>query len=216
MARASLRTGEAGRSELKAGVPNRTILAVLIALSLSFVAGACGLLAGEEISEDERATFTVDGTTATMIGVIDSSTPDRVRALLADNPDLATIVMVEVPGSVDDEANLEASRLIRNASLGTHATADSVLASGGVDFFLAGAIRTYEPGAQFGVHSWATGSGVEGIDVPRNDPEHTRYLDYYAEMGIEADFYWFTLEAAPADDIYWMTEEELTRYGFAN
>lgn len=195
---------------------SRTVFAILIALSFSLLAGACGLFNDEEISEDERATFTVDGTTATMTGVISSSTPDAVRALLADNPDLATIVMVDVPGSADDEANLEASRLVRQAGIATHATSGSVLASGGVDFYLAGATRTYEPGAQFGVHSWATGSGTEGIDIPRDDPQHALYLDYYAEMGIDSDFYWYTLEAAPADDIYWMTEEQLARYSFAS
>lgn len=31
-------------------------------------------------------------------------------------------------------------------------------------------------------------------------------------MGIPSDFYWFTLEAAPAESIHWMTEEELFQY----
>ena len=37
--------------------------------------------------------------------------------------------------------------------------------------------------------------------------------DYYEEMGITENFYWFALEAASADDIHWMTQEELTTYG---
>ena len=190
------------------------LFAVAAVLGLLLVAGACAIFDEDQLSDDERAAFTVDGNTATMTGVIDSSTPDAVRDLLAENPDVDTIVMVDVPGSADDEANLEASRLVRAAGLTTHARSDSVLASGGVDFYLAGATRTYEPGAQFGVHSWATGDGAEGIDVPRDDEQHALYLNYYAEMGIDADFYWFTLEAAPADDIHWMTEAELTKYAF--
>ena len=150
-----------------------------------------------------------------MTGVISTSTPDAVRTLLDDHPDVATIVMIDVPGSADDNANLEASRLIRDAGIATHATGDSFLASGGVDFYLAGATRTFDPGAQFGVHSWATGDGIEGSELPRDDQQHELYLDYYDEMGINADFYWFTLDAAPAEDIYWMTEAELERYGFA-
>ena len=31
-------------------------------------------------------------------------------------------------------------------------------------------------------------------------------------MGIPADFYWFTLEAAPADDIHWMSRDEMETY----
>ena len=31
-------------------------------------------------------------------------------------------------------------------------------------------------------------------------------------MGIAEDFYWFTLNAADADDIHWMTRTEMKRY----
>lgn len=191
----------------------RTLTAILVVATIA--TGCTGTSDDEQVADEELATFTVDGATATMTGVINSSTPDDVRSLLDDHPEVTTIEMIDVPGSIDDAANLEASRLIRDAGLATHANANSALASGGVDFFLAGATRTYDPGAQFGVHSWATGDGTEGINVPRDDQQHNLYLDYYAEMGIDPAFYWFTLEAAPADDIYWMTNNELTNYGFA-
>jgi hypothetical protein len=38
------------------------------------------------------------------------------------------------------------------------------------------------------------------------------YLNYYDEMGIPQSFYWYTLEAASAEDIHWMTESELEQY----
>ena len=38
------------------------------------------------------------------------------------------------------------------------------------------------------------------------------FLDFYADMGTPEDFYWYTLEAAPPDDIHWMTPEELIRF----
>ena len=31
-------------------------------------------------------------------------------------------------------------------------------------------------------------------------------------MDIPEDFYWFTLEAAPAEGMHWMTEAEMARY----
>ena len=95
----------------------------------------------------------------------------------------------------------------------THVPADGEIASGGVDFFLSGVERTVDTGALLGVHSWAAGDGTTGADVPRDDPQHQLYLDYYAEMGIPAEFYWFTLEAAPAEDIHPMTEAEIEKYG---
>lgn len=166
-------------------------------------------------SAGETGIFVVDGTDATMSGEIGSSTPDDVRQLIANNPDVTTIVMADVPGSGDDEANLEASRLIREAGLNTHLNANGFVASGGVDFYLAGTERTFDEGAEFGVHSWATSDGVEGKDLDMDDPEHSLYLGYYDEIGISADFYWFTLEAAPAADIHIMTNAELDAYGFA-
>ena len=182
----------------------------------AFVALAALVLAACGVSGDDEAeaAFEVQGTSATMTGVIGPSTPDAVRELLADHPDVTTIVMTDVPGSMDDESNLVASRLIRNAALGVHVPADGMIASGGVDFFLAGTTRTWDDGATFGVHSWSDGSN-DGADIPREDDSHRLYLDYYDEMGVDADFYWFTLEAAPAESIHYMTAAELDRYGFA-
>jgi hypothetical protein len=31
-------------------------------------------------------------------------------------------------------------------------------------------------------------------------------------MGIPADFYWYTLEAASAENIHWMTAQEIAQY----
>lgn len=162
----------------------------------------------------EVGPFDIDGDTAFMVDEIGSDTPDAVRTLLSDYSDVTTISLVNVGGSSDDQANLEASRLVREAGLATHVPADGEIASGGVDFFLAGATRSFDDGARFGVHSWA-GDDIEGADLPEDDPEHDLYLDYYAEMGVDADFYWFTLEAAPAADIHWMTSDELDTYDFA-
>lgn len=184
----------------------RSIFPILVAIAVAVA--ACGS------ADEPEAAFAVNDERAVMSGVIGSSTPDAVRALVADNPDVTTIVMTDVPGSIDDAANLEAARLIREAGLSTHVPADAMIASGGVDFYLAGAARSYEQGAQFGVHSWAAGDGTTGADVPRDDSSHRLYLDYYAEMGVSSDFYWFTLEAAPAESIHYMTPDELERYQF--
>ena len=42
--------------------------------------------------------------------------------------------------------------------------------------------------------------------------EHDLFLDLYADLGIPADFYWFTLSAAPADGMHYMSEEEILRF----
>lgn len=92
--------------------------------------------------------------------------------------------------------------------------AEGFIASGAVDFFIAGARRTADVagGARLGVHTWG-GDGFVGADLPRDHPDHRPYLDYYAEMGVPADFYWFTLEAAPLETVHIMTAEEVEFYG---
>ena len=146
-----------------------------------------------------------------MNGTIGPSTPFRVMELVFYHPEVETIVMVDVPGSLDDDSCLRASQMVRAHRLNTHLRSDGEVASGGTDFFQAGAKRTCERGAKFGIHSWSE-FGAEGSDYPRDSEEHKMYLDYYDEMGIPQSFYWYTLEVATANHIHWMTEEELSKY----
>ena len=157
------------------------------------------------------ASFDVQGRDAVMTGVIGPSTPGRVLELVLEHPEVERIVMRNVPGSMDDHSNLRAARLVRRCGLATHVPAGGEVASGGTDFFQAGTTRTMGEGARFGIHSWS-GMGEEGAQVPKDDPEHVKYVEYCREMGIPESFYWYTLEAAPADDIHWMTDEELARF----
>lgn len=161
---------------------------------------------------EEPVTFTIEGDRAIMAGFVDGSTPGRVQDLLNDHPNVHTIIMPFVPGSADDESNLEAALAIHAAGLDTCVPSTGLIASGGVDFFLAGARRSAAEGALLGVHSWADGNGTEGGDLPTDHPDHQFFLDYYEEIDIPAEFYWFTLEAAPAADIHWMTAKEMATY----
>jgi len=161
---------------------------------------------------DASLWFEVEGDQAHAFGTIDGTTPGRVMQLLLDHPQVRTIVLEDVPGSVDDDSSLRACRLIRHHGLSTHVPSSGEIASGGVDMFCAGVQRTAEPGAMIGVHSWG-GVGESGMAAPRDDEAHEMYLDYGREMGIPDDFYWFTIEAAGPADIHWMTPEELDRFG---
>jgi hypothetical protein len=171
----------------------------------------------EASDQEESANFTFKNNdssadTVYMNGVIGSDTLKVMQKLFRDHPQIKTIVMQNVPGSMDDEINLLASTELRNHGINTHIPADGMVASGGTDMFLAGVNRTIETGARLGVHSWSDGSGKAAIDYPRDHQEHVKYLDYYKVMGIPADFYWYTLEAASAENIHWMTAQEIAQY----
>jgi len=154
---------------------------------------------------------TVSPNTVYMSGVIYAGTLNDLQTLLSKNPNVNKIVMEDVPGSVDDEVNLLASREIRKRGIATHIPKDGLVASGGTDMFLAGSKRTIEAGAKLGVHSWAD-EHKTAREYAKDDSVHELYLKYYREMSIPEAFYWYTLDAAPADDILWMTQADILKY----
>lgn len=159
--------------------------------------------------------FQVKDTDAVLTGAINAQAITAYTAMRADHPEVKRLVLKDVPGSIDDEANLELSRKIRKDGLATHVPANGEIASGGTDLFCAGTTRTAEAGARVGVHSWSGGDDLQGDKLvdDKENPAHKIYLDYYKEMGIPAAFYWFTLKAAPPEGVHWMTPKELKDYG---
>ncbi|MGH1385273.1 hypothetical protein [Kordia sp.] len=163
--------------------------------------------------------FTVqsDNETVIMNGEIKSRTLQDFNNMLAGHPEIKQIHMAEVPGSSDDEINLQVGAKVRQNGINTHILDNGLIASGGVDFFLAGVQRTKGNNTQIGVHSWADGSGNEATNYPNDSTEHLRYIQYYESIGYtnqwSRDFYFYTINAASADNIHWMTEAEITQYG---
>ena len=161
---------------------------------------------------DERLFLEAEGEVALIEGTIGPDSLWRVQTFLDEHPEVQILVLIDMPGSIDDETNLLLARLVRDSGLDTFVPSEGQIASGAVDLFLAGNRRFAECGAGLGVHSWADGEGVEGGDLPRDHRDHSLYLDYYAEMGIDPQFYWFTLKAAAADSIYFMKPNEIERF----
>lgn len=160
---------------------------------------------------EDRLILAVRGDLLFVKGVVNSDSERETVALLNGTPGLRTVVLTMVLGSADDETNVALGRRIRNAGMTTYLPARGLVASGGTDLFLSGSRRIVECGALVGVHSWASPFG-SGNEVPRDDPRHRLYLDYYRDMDIPEAFYWYTLQAAPPDSIHWMTEDEMALY----
>ncbi|MEM7122492.1 MAG: alpha/beta hydrolase [Pseudomonadota bacterium] len=156
--------------------------------------------------------FDAEGEHFSVTGVIDESTPEIFRAITSQHPHIKTLVLQYVEGSVDDDANLEFSRDVRDLGFDTIVPSDGLIASGGTDLFLAGNRRTLESGACVGVHSWG-GEGPPAAELPRDHHEHAKYLDYYRDLGVDLEFYWYTLAAAPAAEMHWMSADEADRFG---
>ncbi|OCQ23118.1 hypothetical protein A7985_03985 [Pseudoalteromonas luteoviolacea] len=170
---------------------------------------------------DKPACFIVNGRHAEMNGVIGPNIVETVSQLLKDQPQVKTIVLNQVPGSEDDVSNLMAAKMIHDAGLSTELLAHSDIASGGVDFFVAGVSRKIASGAKLGVHAWgyedANGHLRSANDLPRDHQEHRRYIEFYeyVKQHSPKDFYFYTIDAASFDNIHYMTEDELIQWNIA-
>lgn len=156
--------------------------------------------------------FVVDGERLYMNGEINAKTLDQFEEVMEQNPQVRVLIEEEVPGSLDDDTMIELAYRVREYGLDTYLTSESNIASGGVDLFLAGVNRIMERGAAVGVHSWQDGI-QDAKDYPRDAPEHEMNRKYIEDMLGSDDFYWFTIYAAPAADIYQMSESEIIKYG---
>ncbi len=173
------------------------------------------MIAGQN---DRDACYIVTGTSASLYGVLGGRTAlQDFQLLLTDHPDVTEIVFVDVPGSGDDDINVQHGRALRAAGLDTRVAAQGLIASGGVDLFLAGASRAVGLDARVGVHSWSDGI-TEGSSLPMDHPDHASFLDYYSEIGFDRgrEFYFFTLAAAPSSSIHYLTQAEVARFGVAS
>lgn len=158
----------------------------------------------------------VNETTIEMDGVINSASLRDFNNLIALYPNISRIEIFEVDGSDDDETNLLLAKRVFDLGISTHLLDDGLIASGGVDFFLAGRNRTKGSNTLVGVHSWSDGTN-EATDFEVGHEFHLPYIQYYVSVGFTQkaaeDFYYFTINAASADNIHWMTEAEIAQYG---
>ncbi len=153
--------------------------------------------------------------TATLNGTLGTETYIQMNELIKNNTNVDTLILQEIDGSVNDAINMHTGRLIRNAKLTTVVKANGDINSGGVDLFAAGFKREYNKGGKVGVHSWCCVNGKSAHLLSRDDAEHGAQLTFFRELlgdELGPEFYFFTLNAAPASDIHVMTQTELDKY----
>ena len=190
--------------------------AFLIVLSL----GSCRLLLPKEIRElEKREIFSISKDKKKIIlnGEINTSAFEKFILLAEQYPTVKKIEIINCLGSINDEVNLELARYIQDNKYDIHLLDNGSVASGGTDLFLAGRKRTMGNNTKVGVHSWA-GLRKTATDFPKGHRNHLPYIKYYEAIGFNQkdaeDFYYFTINAAPADEMYYMTKQELKKYNF--
>lgn len=154
----------------------------------------------------------IKGNEAFLSGDLGTITFHQIERMIAEHPEVKTLVLTQISGSINDQINVHTGRLVRKAGLTTKVLANSEIASGAVDLFCAGKERIVEKGARIGIHSWCCLNDLTAIELPKDHPAHQDQIQYFTiMMGPENGpaFYFKTLEAAEFDDIYWMTDQEI-------
>ena len=157
------------------------------------------------------AQVSVRGKTMYLNGVLGKVSSQRIKKALKTNPDIDTLVIIRSNGSVYDELNIEIAKKLHKKGIVTKLLPFSKIASGAVDLFLAGKTRIIPKGARIGVHSWKNKAG-EAKDLPMNHKGHDLFLNYYREIGVDTSFYWYTVQAADYENIYWLNEDEINQF----
>lgn len=163
--------------------------------------------------------YLVSPDTIEMIGTVDSRSPRQFAQLMAQHPGVDRLVMVECPGSIDEDANHALARAVRRAGITTIVPAGGSVRSGAVDLFLAGVRREAAPSAEFGVHSWRDEDGMEADDFAANDPVNADYIAYYQEMGLSptaARAFYALTNSVPFDDVRTLSAYDMARMGLAD
>ncbi len=156
--------------------------------------------------------FEVRGDTAIVRGTTDGRSHNLIKDMMRENPQVKTLILQAMPGTQDMNTNRRVVLGLRAAELATHVPADGRIASGAVDWFIAGSPRTIDCGAMIGVHSWSSKLGERG-DQTLYDGQRGTQRYFLKRMGVDPDFYEFTREAAGPDDIYWLSVDDMLRFG---
>lgn len=157
----------------------------------------------------------IDAKRAALVDVTSDGSPAAFAAMLRDYPGIATLEMIECPGTENDRANLQLGRMIRAAGIETHVPRGGSVRSGAVELFLAGAARRIDDGAEFAVHSWIDDTGHQAGDYGANSPENRKYLNYYREMGMgepQATAFYAMTNSVPFESARWLSAGEMRHW----
>lgn len=150
-----------------------------------------------------------------MDGIINTKAYDDFVKIHESHPEIKNLRIIKSDGSINDEICLKLALYIHNNGFNTHICDSGFVASGATDLFLSGHTRTKGLGTKVGVHSWA-GFNEVATDYPVGHKSHQPYIKYYKSIGMSSEqaesFYYFTINSAKAEDMHWMSDEELKRY----
>ena len=172
----------------------------------------------EVITGAGTSNIEVKGDEAFLNGDLGTKTYQQIKNLIKNHPEVKTLVLGNISGSLNDAVNMHTGRIVREAGLNTKVLSNSSIASGGVDLFCAGQERIVEKGAKIGIHSWCCLDDLTAVEIPQDHPAHKYQVAFFKmclgeELGPR--FYFHTLTAASFDSVHWMSDEDIKKWKVA-
>ncbi|WP_333706565.1 hypothetical protein, partial [Vibrio hepatarius] len=78
-----------------------------------------GKISPANMDKDTLSLF-VEDNTLYLSGVLASQLPSQLKSVLTEHPNVTDVVLVDVPGSTDQLAVMEAARMLRYLEMKTH------------------------------------------------------------------------------------------------
>lgn len=187
-----------------------TALIIVLTLSLSSCEGL--KLA---FQKKKPARYEVIGNKAYLKGTLGQKGYKNTKKMLEKNPQVAYIVMQDITGSVNEYYNQQTCVLIKEKGIQTIAMPGAKIEGGGVDFLISGKDPIVSDSSYLGVTSWNKGS-KEASELSKDHKDHKFYTDFYDSIDIDKSFYWYRINKANSDELYWMTYDEIKEQNLAN
>lgn len=197
---------------------------ICIYISLFFTVFLLGSCTPDEQVTAPQTTFGAfevqENNAVLMSGVITASTATDLQDLLEAYPSTTRIDMGNVNSASSHEAAFAAARIVRSNQLNIHINNNSTIRKEATNFFLGGIKRTKGEDVQIGVSAWKDDLGLEATDYDFGDPAHLPWINFFVEMEYQyqlaTDFYNFYIYAAEADDIYFLSDDQLNTFDIIN
>lgn len=157
----------------------------------------------------------VNAKTAALVDVTDEHSPAHFAAMLRAYPELAMLELVDCPGTYDDMADLRLERMIRAAGLSPMCRGAVRTVGRGSNCFLPGWTGRWTKAANLPSMPGPMRTGWRQATIPPMRPKNRKYLNYYQEMGMDADtaraFYAMT-NSVPFGGARWLGAAEMRRW----
>ena len=160
------------------------------------------------------ARYEVVGNKAYLKGTLGHKGYKNTVKMISENPQVSYIVLDDIPGCVNDYYNQQTCYLIKEKNIQTIALAGAQISDGGSDFLFSGLNPLVSDSSYVGVSGWKT-RGKEAVELDKKHEDHKFFTKFYDSININSDLYWYTLDKASSDEIYWMPYKDITNMNLA-